>query len=108
VQHGVKVGDIYIRNSDGKVWRVKKIDHKRIVLESENGRRLTLTDIFGLGKHIEKKNQSPNSNHRCYFPLYFFSNLSQYPSMARLKISDAEKPNFLDMVFNRFNCKSDK
>lgn len=51
----VKIGDIYIRKSDGKIWRVKKIYHKRIVLESENGTRFALADIFGLEKAYTKK-----------------------------------------------------
>ena len=45
----VKVGDIYIRHSDGKIWRVKKIDRIKVVLESQDG-TLSLTDIYGLEK----------------------------------------------------------
>jgi len=51
----VKVGDIYIRHSDGSIWRVKKMDNIKVVLESGDGTRLTLTDIFGLGKAYSKK-----------------------------------------------------
>jgi len=51
----VKVGDIYIRHSDRRIWRVKKIDNIMVVLESEDGTRITLTDIFGLGKAYSKK-----------------------------------------------------
>jgi hypothetical protein len=51
----VKVGDIYIRHSDGSRWRVKKIDNIMVALESENGTRLTLADIFGLKKAYTKK-----------------------------------------------------
>jgi hypothetical protein len=51
----VKVGDIYIRHSDRSIWRVKKIDNIMVVLESEHGTRLTLADIFGLGKAYSKK-----------------------------------------------------
>ena len=51
----VKIGDIYIRESDGKICRVKKIDNTMIVLESEDGSRLSLTDIFGLEKAYTKK-----------------------------------------------------
>ena len=40
----VKIGDVYVRNSDGKVYRVKKIDNKMIVLEAEDQSRLILTD----------------------------------------------------------------
>jgi hypothetical protein len=42
------------------------------------------------------------------FPLPFLINLSQYSSIARLRISDAENPIFLDIESNRLNCKSDK
>jgi hypothetical protein len=51
----VKVGDIYIRNSDRKVCEVKWIDYKRVVLESEGGDWLALADIFGLDKEYSKK-----------------------------------------------------
>jgi len=51
----VKVGDIYIRNSDRKVCKVKWIDHKRVVLESEDGHWVTLVKIFGLEKTYRKK-----------------------------------------------------
>ncbi len=50
----VKVGDIYIRHSDGKICRVKNIDNKMVVLEVEDG-RLSLTDIFGLQTGYSKK-----------------------------------------------------
>ncbi len=56
----VKVGDLYIRHSDGKIWKVKKIEYKKVVLESENGKRLALADIFGLGKGYSKKETHPN------------------------------------------------
>ena len=58
----VKVGDIYIRHSDGKSYRVKRIDNKMIVLESlelEDGSRLRLTDIFGLEKAYSKRESEP-------------------------------------------------
>jgi len=55
----LKIGDIYIRNSDAKICRVKRIDHKKIVLESEDGKWLTLTDIFGLEKAYSKKESQP-------------------------------------------------
>ena len=51
----VKIGDIYIRESDGKIYRVNKIDNTMIVLESEDGSRKILTDIFGLEKAYRKK-----------------------------------------------------
>ncbi len=50
----VKVGDVYIRNSDKKVYRVKNIDNKMVVLEAKNG-QLNITNIFGLGKAYTKK-----------------------------------------------------
>jgi len=51
----VKVGDIYIRHSDEKVYRVKRIDNKMIVLELEDGSLLSLTDIFALERAYTKK-----------------------------------------------------
>jgi hypothetical protein len=61
----VKVGDIYIRNLDGKVCKVKWIDHKRVVLESEDGNWVTLAEIFGLEKRYTKKGaKSPDLSHR--------------------------------------------
>ncbi len=55
----VKVGDIYIRHSDGKVFRVKRIDHTMVVLELEGETRLSLTDIFGLEKGYSKEESKP-------------------------------------------------
>ncbi len=54
-----KVGDIYIRKSDGKICRVKKIDHTMVVLELEDETRLGLTSIFGLEKGYSKKESKP-------------------------------------------------
>ena len=51
----VKVGDIYIRHSDGKICRVKRIDHGMVVLQLEDETRLSLTDIFGLEKAASKR-----------------------------------------------------
>jgi hypothetical protein len=51
----MKVGDIYIRNSDRKACEVKWIDYKRVVLESDGGDWLALADIFGLEKAYTKK-----------------------------------------------------
>ena len=51
----VRVGDIYIRNSDDEIYRVKNIDNTMVILELEDGGRLTLTDIFGLKKAYVKK-----------------------------------------------------
>ena len=55
----VKIGDIYIRTSNKKIWKVKKIDNTMVVLESEDGTHLTLTDIFGLEKAYSKKGSQP-------------------------------------------------
>ncbi len=54
----IKVGDTYIRHSDERVYRVKNIDHKMVVLEAQNG-QLSLTDIFGLQKGYSKKESKP-------------------------------------------------
>jgi L-ascorbate metabolism protein UlaG (beta-lactamase superfamily) len=51
----IKVGDIYIRHSDGQICRVKWIGHATAVLESEDGSRLRLIDIFDLEKTYTKK-----------------------------------------------------
>ena len=58
----IKVGDIYIRHSDEKVCKVKWIDHKRVVLESEDGNWVTLADIFGLEKAYTRR--EPKSPHQ--------------------------------------------
>ena len=50
----VKVGDIYIRNLDKRVYRVKKIDNKMVVLQVMNERQLCLINIFGLEKGYTK------------------------------------------------------
>jgi len=55
----VKVGDVYIRYSGGKNYRVKRIDHKMVVLELEDGSRLSLTDIFSLEKAYKKRESKP-------------------------------------------------
>ncbi|MGD0915703.1 MAG: hypothetical protein ABSB22_04505 [Thermodesulfobacteriota bacterium] len=51
----VKIGDIYIREKDGKICRVKKIDNTMIVLELEDEGKQALTDIFGLERGYTKK-----------------------------------------------------
>jgi hypothetical protein len=55
----IKVGDIYIRHLDGQICRVKWIDHKTVVLESEDGSRLRLTSIFALEKAYRKRESKP-------------------------------------------------
>ena len=59
----VKPGETYIRNSDGKIYRVKKVDNKMIVLESEDSSQLALTDIFGLEKAYMKKEAAAPFHH---------------------------------------------
>jgi hypothetical protein len=56
---GVKVGDIYIRHSDKRVYRVKNIDNIMVVLEAEDGSHLCLTNIFGLEKGYIKVGPKP-------------------------------------------------
>ena len=55
----VKVGDIYIRHSDGQICRVKRIDHTMVILQLENENRLGLTDVFGLEKGYSKREPKP-------------------------------------------------
>ena len=59
----VKPGDVYIRTSDGKIYRVKKVDNKMIVLESEDSSQLALTDIFGLQKAYTRKEDPAPFHH---------------------------------------------
>ena len=51
----VKIGDIYIRESDGKICKVKKIDNTMVVLELENEGKQALTDVFGLERGYTKQ-----------------------------------------------------
>jgi len=55
----IKVGDIYIRNLDGQICRVRWIDRTTVVLESEDGSHLRLTTIYGLEKAYSKKKSKP-------------------------------------------------
>ena len=55
----IKVGDIYIRHSDGQIFKVKWIDRTTVVLESEDGIHLRLTNIFGLEKAYSKREVEP-------------------------------------------------
>ena len=48
----VQVGDIYIRHSDGQICRVKWTGRTTVVLESEDGSHLRLTNIYRFGKSI--------------------------------------------------------
>ena len=49
----VKIGDVFVRHSDERVWTVKKIDGNKIVLESPD-KKLTMTDTYGLAKSYSK------------------------------------------------------
>jgi len=51
----ITVGDTYVRHSDEKMWRVKSVDNKKVVLESVDGAGLTVTDIFGLKSAYTKR-----------------------------------------------------
>jgi len=51
----IKVGEIYIRHSDGQICRVRWIDRTTVVLESEDGSHLSLTTIYGLEKAYSKR-----------------------------------------------------
>lgn len=56
----VEVGDVYVRRRDGKAYRVKRIDHTMVVLESyEDETQHSLTDIFGLEKAYSKRESKP-------------------------------------------------
>jgi len=55
----IKVGDIYVRHSDGKSYRVRKIDYKMVVLESVDEIWLSLTDVFALQKAYSKREFKP-------------------------------------------------
>ncbi len=50
----VKVGDIYIRQSNERVYKVKKIDNKMVVLQLMNENQLCLISIFALEKGYTK------------------------------------------------------
>ncbi len=52
----VEIGDIYIRQKGGKVYRVKSIDNKMVTLEScDDKTQLILTDIFSMEKGYTRK-----------------------------------------------------
>ena len=55
----IKVGDIYVRHSDGKSYKVKRVDYKMVVLESVDEIRLSLTDVFALQKAYSKRESKP-------------------------------------------------
>ena len=49
----IKVGDVFVRLSDERVWTVKKIDGNKVLLESPDN-KLAMTDIYGLAKSYSK------------------------------------------------------
>jgi len=49
----IKVGDVYVRHSDDRVWTVKKVDGNKVLLESPD-KKLTMTDVYGLAKSYSK------------------------------------------------------
>ena len=51
----LKLGDIYTRHSNGVAYKVKMIDNRQVVLESEDGSTLSITDIRGLEKAYTKR-----------------------------------------------------
>ncbi len=55
----LKVGDVYARNSDGQACRVRWIDHTTVILETEDGRHLRLTSIYGLKNKYTKRDSEP-------------------------------------------------
>ena len=50
----IKIGDVYINNSDGQVFRGRWFDHKSVVLETKAG-HLRLTTFYGLEKVYSKE-----------------------------------------------------
>jgi hypothetical protein len=51
----IKPGDIYTRHKDGVVYRVKWFDSKTVVLESQDGSLLSMTDIYGLANAYTRR-----------------------------------------------------
>ena len=49
----IKVGNVFVRHSDERVWTVKQIDGNKVLLESPD-KKLTMTDIYGLRKNYDK------------------------------------------------------
>jgi len=54
----LRVGDIYVLNSDRMLYGVKAIDNIKVILESQDGSLLSITDIYGLQKAYTKKKES--------------------------------------------------
>jgi hypothetical protein len=50
----VKVGDIYIRHANQRVYKVKEINNKMVVLQLMNEKQLCLINIFALEKGYTK------------------------------------------------------
>ncbi len=73
----IKVGDVFVRHSDKRVWTVKKIDGFKVILESLNqdetvpltqrmkirfkeAKVLTVTDIHGLKNNYNRVEPTPH------------------------------------------------
>ena len=65
----MKVGDFYIRNSDGQICRVKWTDRTTVVLEAEDERHLRLTSIFALENTYSKRESEPTQTNPARVPL---------------------------------------
>ena len=49
----IKVGNVFVRHSDERVWTVKQIDGNKVLLESPD-KKLAMTDIYGLKRNYDK------------------------------------------------------
>jgi len=56
----IRVGDLYVRHSDGKICRVRWTDRTTVILESEDWPRLRLADISSLEKAYSKRESEPS------------------------------------------------
>ena len=64
----IKVGDIYIRHSDGQICKVMWVDRTTVVLELGDERHLSLTNIFGLEKAYSKRESEPTQQTSAKLP----------------------------------------
>ncbi len=62
----VKAGDVYIREWDGKVCKVKKIEGHLIFLEVDHEGYYILTNLFGLRTGYMKKDPTEQSHQNLY------------------------------------------
>ena len=54
-----KVGDVFVRLSDDRVWVVKTVDGNEVLLESPD-KKLAITDIYGLAKSYDRVEPTPH------------------------------------------------